>query len=286
MGRLLPDQQESQAAIEDVRGALAGRPLRRIEYAITRKDGGRRTVELHVAPFPEGVVAEMIDVTGRRRLERELMDVGADLQRRIGQDLHDGLGQMLTGVAFQARALEKRLARLCPQETPKAAAILSLVNDAISQTRALARGLSPVDVAEEGLMGALETCAANVQALTGIRCTFECPEPVPVADNDVATHLYHIAQEAATNAARHAHAANIVIGLSQRDGSMHLTVRDDGVGPPQNLGETPGLGLKIMGYRARMIGAGFEVTRNEGGGTTVLCVLDRPIRQNGKGRKQ
>src|SRR6201999_1783587 len=156
---------------------------------------------------------------------KAILDISAREQRRIGQDLHDGLGQHLTGIAFMAKVHEAKLAEQKRAETEDAAKIVRLVNEAIHKTRELARGLLPVVSDSQGLMSALQLWAAEVEDLFGVSCRFQCETPVLIHDNTMATHLYHIAQEAVNNAIKHGEAQTILIRLAEDQGRGMLTIR-------------------------------------------------------------
>jgi PAS domain S-box-containing protein len=222
---------------------------------------------------PNYVIATGIDITEREQLERALLDISAREQRRIGQDLHDGLGQHLTGVAFMAKVHEAKLAEKQIDDAADAAKIVRLVNEAIHKTRELARGLLPVMSDEQGLMSALQLWAVEVEDLFGISCRFECESAVLIHDDAMATHLYHIAQEAVNNAIKHGQARNIRIRLAEGNGIGSLLIEDDGSGIPENGGNSQGMGLHIMSYRAGMIGGRLEVRRNPVRGTVVACTF-------------
>jgi PAS domain S-box-containing protein len=217
------------------------------------------------------IIATGIDITERKLLEKAILDISAREQRRIGQDLHDGLGQHLTGVAFMTKAHETRLAEQNRPEAQDAAKIVKLVNEAIHKTRVLARGLLPVVSDSQGLMSALQVWAAEVEDLFGVTCRFECESPVLVYDNAMATHLYHIAQEAANNAIKHGEAQNILIFLTSDHGKGTLVIKDDGKGFTPNPAGSQGMGLHIMNYRAGMIGGTLEVRPDLPRGTMVTC---------------
>jgi PAS domain S-box-containing protein len=224
-------------------------------------------------------IATGIDVTERKHLERAILEVSAREQRRIAQDLHDGLGQHLTGIAFLSKVLEEKLSEESVPESADAAKIVLLVNDAIRKAKELARGLLPVVSDTEGLMAALQQCGQETEDLFRVTCRFECPTPVFINDLNVATHLYHIAREALNNAMKHGKARQVVIRLSAEGGEGVLAIRDNGVGMP----ETPagnGMGLNIMNYRARMVGGSLEVQGNTGGGVTVSCIFPLPLLRN------
>jgi PAS domain S-box-containing protein len=224
---------------------------------------------------PNYVIATGIDITEREQLERALLDISAREQRRIGQDLHDGLGQHLTGIAFMAKVHEAKLAEKHDPDAADAAKIVRLVNEAIHKTRELARGLLPVVSDERGLMSALQLWATEVEDLFGISCRFQCDTAVLIHDDAMATHLYHIAQEAVNNAIKHGRTRSILIRLSANAGWGTLQIRDDGCGIPENR-SGQGMGLHIMGYRAGMIGGRLDVRRGPVHGTSVICIF--PIR--------
>jgi PAS domain S-box-containing protein len=220
---------------------------------------------------PACIIASGIDITERKRLEKTILDISAREQRRIGQDLHDGLGQHLTGIAFMAKVQEQKLAEKKLPEAADAAKVVQLVNDAISRTRELAKGLAPVVFDSHGLMSALQLHAAEIEDLFGISCQFHCDPPVLIPDGNVATHLYHIAQEAVTNAVRHGRARNILIRLSEAESRGTLLVRDDGQGLVEPPIDHPGMGLQIMRYRADMICGTLELRSERAHGTSLTC---------------
>jgi PAS domain S-box-containing protein len=223
------------------------------------------------------IIATGIDITERKALEKAVIEVGAREQRRIGQNLHDGLGQRLTGIAFMGKVLEDRLSEASLAEAAEAAKIVALVNDSIRVTRELARGLLPVVSESRGLMSALERWAAEVSDLFHINCRFECPAAVLIFDEMLAEHLYHMAQESVNNAVKHAKPRGVVIGLTEENGSGTLTVRDDGAGFQSISAAPSGLGLRIMNYRAKIIGGALNVQSTPGEGTVVSCTF--PIRR-------
>jgi PAS domain S-box-containing protein len=219
------------------------------------------------------VIMTGIDITERKRLEKGILEVSAREQRRIGEDLHDGLGQHLTGIAFMSKVLESKLGEKTLPESCDAAKIVTLVNEAINKTRELSRGLLPVVSDAHGLMSALTRYAEEMQDLFKITCRFECGASVLVYDVSVSTHLYHIAREAVNNAIKHGRPSGVVIGLSAENGEGTLSVQDDGTGISDTSGDHTGMGLNIMSYRANMIGGSLEVRKNFTGGTTVICLF-------------
>ena len=222
---------------------------------------------------PNYIIATGIDITEREQLERALLEISAREQRRIGQDLHDGLGQHLTGIAFMAKVHESKLAEKQVTDAADAAKIVKLVNEAIDKTRELARGLLPVVSDAQGLMSALQLWAGEVEDLFGICCRFECETAVLIHDVTMATHLYHIAQEAVNNAIKHGQARKILIQLFAANGWGTLLICDDGSGIQEDRPSNHGMGLHIMSYRAGMIGGGLDVRPNPPRGTCVTCMF-------------
>jgi len=219
------------------------------------------------------IIATGIDITERKHLERAILDISAREQRRIGQDLHDGLGQHLTGIAFMAKVHEAKLAEKSSSETEDAGKIVKLVNDAIRKTKELSRGLLPVVSDSQGLMSALQMWATEVEDLFGVSCRFQCETPVLIHDDTVAAHLYRIAQEAVNNAIKHGQPQNVVIRLTAENGQGTLTIRDDGKGIMETPAGNQGMGLHIMNYRAGMIGGVLEVKPDSSQGTLVTCIF-------------
>jgi PAS domain S-box-containing protein len=222
---------------------------------------------------PNYIIATGIDITEREQLERALLDISAREQRRIGQDLHDGLGQHLTGIAFMAKVHEAKLAEKQLSDAADAGKIVKLVNEAIHRTRKLARGLLPVVSDAQGLMSALQLWAGEVKDLFGISCRFECEAAVLIHDDAMATHLYHIAQEAVNNAIKHGQARSVLIHLFADNELGTLVISDDGRGITEDRGNSQGMGLHIMSYRAGMIGGRLEVRANLPKGTAVTCMF-------------
>ena len=272
------DSERFRAMFEQL---TSGAPVQDYESHWVTRDRVRRLISWSATVLASAgagvryVIATGIDITERKRLEQAILEVSGSEQRRIGQDLHDGLGQHLTGIAFMGKALEQKLADRSLPETGDAAKIVRLVNEAIHKTRELARGLLPVASDSLGLMSALQHWAGEVEDLFHVSCRFEYDEPVLI-HNDVATnHLYRIAQEAVHNAIKHGGAKHITIGLTGVNGRGILTIRDDGSGIGSPGFNHEGMGLNIMRYRSGMIGGTFEVLRRGERGTLVTCIFPR-----------
>jgi PAS domain S-box-containing protein len=280
---LIPDPGEAdrfRAVFSQMRAGIA---VRDFQSNWEARDGRRVLISWSgtVMPGPDGspvhlVIATGTDITENKRLEKATLEISGREQRRIGQDLHDGLGQHLTGIAFLAKVLEQKLADQKLPEAEPARKIVGLVNDAIFKTRELARGLLPVLGERDGLMSALGQWAGEVADLFHIQCHFRCPDPVLLEDSSEASHLFYIAQEAVNNAVKHAKASTVTIRLSAEEGHGILSIEDDGVGISPAAASHSGIGLHIMGYRAKMVGGSIEISRSARGGTVVTCSF--PVR--------
>jgi PAS domain S-box-containing protein len=268
-------------SVEAAEMFLSGKPLRSA-YRVLARDGRVLWFQCEAKMIrredgrPWFIHGVGFDVTERKVLEETILEISAREQRRIGQDLHDGLGQHLTGIAFMSKVLEEKLSDKSLPEAVEAAQIVKMLNQAIDNTRELARGLHPVAAEPLGLVSALKKWASEVEGLFHIGCRFQCEKPLPILDVNLATHLYRIAQEAVNNAMRHGKSRNIVIGLSGKNGAGTLTIQDDGEGFSEKQTGQPGVGLSIMNYRADMVGGSLKVQPNEGRGVTVTCMF--PLR--------
>src|SRR5690606_28604043 len=191
--------------------------IRDQEVRIRRRDGALRDILVSGEVIEVGgepcLLAMFYDITERKHLEREVLEVSDREQRRIGHDLHDDLGQRLTGIAFLAKVLLQNLEEKRDENAEQARRITQLLNETLAYARDLSRLLSPVEVYPEGLRDASVLLAQNTRKLFGLACPLEAEGDLSVDDNGVATHLYRIAQEAVTNAARHARARAIHIRL-------------------------------------------------------------------------
>jgi PAS domain S-box-containing protein len=216
------------------------------------------------------------DITRRRRLERELLEVSERERRGFAQELHDGLGQQLGGVAYLCGVLRERLAERNSREAQSAERIFELVRKAIEDARRMARGLSPINEGPEGLMEALRELAAQTAELKGVRCRLNCRGTVLVPDSVVAGHLYRIAQEAVNNAIKHGRSRTITVSLRHTDGRLILAVLDDGRGIGPLSPNRKGLGLRIMQYRAGLIRGTLDVAPRQARGTEVVCTVSLP----------
>jgi len=229
-------------------------------------------VKTRTAELTETNKKLMEEIEQRKRLEKEILNISEQEQKRIGQELHDSIGQQFTGIAFMTKVLEQKLIEKLPEEAANAAEIMKLVHQAMDQTRNLARGLHPVDLDEGNLIASLEELAATTENLFGIRCRLRCNKPIPIDDPEVATHLYRITQEAVTNAVKHGKTNNIKIELDQKENKLILKVENDGLDFPEEY-ETrgTGMGLQIMYHRTDIIGASLDIHKATNGGTILTC---------------
>jgi two-component system, LuxR family, sensor kinase FixL len=240
-----------------------------------RKDGSTFPIDLAVSELDHLKLYTMIirDVSERQELQRQVLEIAAQQNRRIGHELHDNTQQQLTGLGLMAQSLAERLAQASSANAPLAIRIATEINQTAKQVHLLSRGLVPVEVDAQGLQAALNELALRISELHQVHCECRADHAVAVADNFVATHLYRIAQEAANNAIKHSHATQIVISLSHSHGNINLKIVDDGIGIDAGRGFQPGMGLRIMSYRAELIGATLSVGRRAGGGTHVACTV-------------
>lgn len=248
-----------------------------VEFECARKDGSRFVAACVLTPLSmdctEHWLAVLNDVTERKQLEREIIEIANREQQRIGSDLHDGLGQDLTGIALMLKGVAAQLRREGSGACPDVEEVIGLVNNAIENTRTLARGLSPLGSGRGGLAAAIQTLAARISERFGVRvdCDLNFEEPLRLSET-AASHLYRIVQEALTNVVRHSGGTEVSIGLKTDGGELHLHVEDNGHGFSPTPPERPeGLGLKIMRYRAQMLGGDLAIESGGNGGASVRC---------------
>lgn len=278
-----PEAWSDAIHIEDrhrVLAALATKPVTgefNEEYRVVRPDGSICWIRDRSFPIRNNlgevirVVGIAEDITDRRRLEREILEISDREQGRIGQDLHDSLCQKLVTLAFDLGRLDNELLAHSVPEARSVRQMSSLVDDLISEARATARGLFPVQLESDGLYHALQELAANVISRQRIECRVIYLQPVNVRDNGVAIQLYRIAQEAVTNATKHSRAKTIEITLNASPERVELRIVDDGVGFSTAFGRAHGLGLHIMEYRARAIGGTLYFGCGAFQGVTIVC---------------
>lgn len=208
-----------------------------------------------------------------RELEQEIVRVGEREQMRIGQDLHDGLCQNLVAIDCAAECLRFDLEAHAAPEAKAAGNIQRMLKDAVIEARNMARGIFPVQMDSAGLPAALQELAERTNRGRQIPTTLRVQGEVQVDDPQTAMHLYRIAQQALNNALQHSRASAIEIGLGRANGTLTMTVSDNGLGFDQKKTPARGMGLQTMRYRAIEIGAGLEIEARPGHGTRIRCTL-------------
>ena len=227
----------------------------------------------HGLPF--AITTTERDMTERRCMEKEILDITEREREQLSQDVHDGLGQVLTGIAVKCKGLALKLKSHAPSEMKDALTITRLANEAIAHTRDLIRLLYPIDIQTGGLVSALRTLAADTQKAMGVMCKFSCNKNASVNNMTEAKQIYRIAQEATTNAVRHGKAAHINISLRITKTNAILSVKNDGLDFPILDSKQKGFGLKIMEYRSDLIGGTLNIDKGKKGGTLVTCIIPR-----------
>lgn len=264
--------------------ALAKGGVQKWEYTRVL-NGSRRFVEARFVPSGEDeVMITVTDVTDRVDLERAIVNSVERERYKIGHDLHDGLGQILTGVKLMLEPLRRKLPASGSQDGKNLQQAVDLINQAIAQTSELARGLSPVPrEAGATLSHALEQLAKRSQSFFGIACRVEAAKGFDERlSEQCANNLYRIAQEAVTNAVKHGRATEVTISARLEKHGLSLTVEDDGRGFSAPSSPGGGMGLHIMRYRARALGGELKIGQRSGGGAivSVYCPFVRHVQRD------
>jgi two-component system, LuxR family, sensor kinase FixL len=245
-----------------------------------RKDGTEFPMDLAISAINLGdrrIFTGLVrDITARKALEREILEITDQEKRRLGSDLHDDLCQRLASVRFFCDALKKGLSKMQPAEARKQLEKIGAdVSESIDRTRMLARGLAPVALETNGLVSALKELTGNIAKVFKVKCSFREKGEIVVKDSSAATQLFRITQEAINNALKHAHAKQIVVSLEKAGGKNVLTIADNGVGfsLEESQHGTEGMGLRTIAYRAGMIGADVEVRSAVNDGTKIIVTF-------------
>jgi PAS domain S-box-containing protein len=256
-----------------------GEWTKNLETTRRRKDGTLINVLLTVSPVRHlmgrntGALVIVRDITMRKRLEEKLLEIGADERRRLGHDLHDGLGQFLLGIALKTKMLEETLTKGKSAEAWRAKEVVGLVNTAITQTRNLAHGLDPIHVEANGLVAALRNLAAQTRELFQVGCAFACKREHLDVNTQTGIAFYRITQEAIHNAIRHGKARQINVELAVDGTQLCLTIFDNGKGFSQDSKSYSGMGLHIMQFRANSIGGHLTIESQPSKGAWIKCTV-------------
>jgi PAS domain S-box-containing protein len=259
--------------------ALRGEELpQTFETTVLTADGHELVVEVTGAATTwrgqDATLGMVRDITARRQLQREVIEVERREQRRIGRDLHDALGQELTGIAYMAKALHSALGKTAPELAESAEKLEETARHALAQCRHIAHGLLPVQLDEEGLVHELSQLAARMRSLYGVDCDCTVGGGGQVHNHTVALHLYYIAQEAVSNTLRHSNARSIRISLRMDGQRGELVIADNGQWQHKDDDDEQGMGLRIMEYRARVIDGHLRLEHGDGQGTRVVCTFE------------
>lgn len=279
VGHSLAEFHPDQITLKDLLKRLSRREtLRNFETSLRSSGGRLKEVLVDASAFwVNGKVAHVRwfirDITRRKQLEREVLSTTERERRSFSRELHDSLGQQLSGIAYLSNVVRDRLGAQGLPEAAEVARISKLLKQAIEETHRVSRGLSPIRPEPEGLSSALNELAAHTSSVFGMTCRFHCPKTVMVSDNESATHLYRIAQEAVNNAIRHGRARRVTIRLNHARSQLHLTIVDNGKGINPLSPKRTGLGLRVMHYRAGLLQGTLLVQRRRTIGTAVRCVV-------------
>jgi PAS domain S-box-containing protein len=245
------------------------------ELIARHKDGSMFPVALTVSEVGQlelftGIIR---DISDRKDLQKQVLEIAAEEDRRIGHELHDNIQQQLTGLGLLARSLADALAEESANGSEMAARLAAGINDCARDVHMLSRGLVPVEVDAHGLQASLAELATSINERYGVQCVLQRDGPVEVANNFVATHLYRIAQEAVSNAIKHGRADRVEILLNRNDDRISLEVLDNGVGIGAGPRAGSGMGLRIMQYRAGLVGGTIQIEPAAERGTQVTCTI-------------
>lgn len=286
---LMPEDHRS-AARHWLNQIVQGTDVPAAEWDFVNTAGQRVKLEISsrlIAQDGRSVEVEGIarDITERRRLEREILEISNREQRRIGHDLHDGICQQLAAITYLVDILGDQLQEKGAAGFAETERIGSLIHEANAQARSVARGLFPARLEEHGLVLALEELAASASNRYRITCRFVCQATSVKVDGEVELQLYYIAQEALLNAVNHGKATTVVITLAENGDRLKLTVQDNGIGFKLPGKSRSGMGIRIMRYRANVIGATLDVQSQIKHGTQITCVFNPSSREPLRGIK-
>jgi signal transduction histidine kinase len=251
--------------------------VRDMDLGFVNADGEMRTGTINAEAVDiwgqKCLLCAVDDHTETKRLELEVIEISERERRQLGQYLHDDLCSHLLGIEVMQKVLRQKLAGLGYPDLASIDKIRDLVQDAINKTGRISRGLCPINIAEQGLELTLEELCRDMEEIYNVSCRLHHDEETFPQDPMVATHIYYIAREAAYNAVKHGKAKNISLSLSRSGQTATLQIRDDGKGLPKSL-KLKGMGIRIMHYRARRIGAVLEARRGKDAGSIVCLTFN------------
>ncbi len=274
--KIIPEHKRDEIAVltEDLK---KGKDIEIFSTQRLTKDGRLVDILLTIIPVmdeagkPYAIATNERDITEQKRLEKEVLSITERERKLISREMHDSMGNILTGIAVKSKGLALNLKDKLSDESKGAAEISKLASKLITQMRRIIRTLYPVDIETGGIVPALQALAMNTQRLMGISCKFNCSEPVLINSHVEARQLYRIAQEAITNAVKHGKAKNIKVELTSDENTYILSVKNTGKNFPRVLKKKKGMGLRIMEHRAAMLGGDIDIRRADKGGTIVTC---------------
>lgn len=240
------------------------------QASITAMAGGDEVAELSRA-FTAMAHSVTAHAQQRAHMQMQVLEAGERERRRLGHELHDGLGQRLTAAALAADALAEALSVAGRDEAARATEMARHIRAAIKETRQLSHGLAPVGIEQGGLVNALAELAHTLDTSAKVRVVFDAEPADLTCDGETATHLFRIAQEAVNNALKHASPGEIRIGLQHHTDRLVLEVEDDGEGMPATLPSAVGMGLQVMRHRAHLLGGTLALSAAPAGGTLLRC---------------
>jgi PAS domain S-box-containing protein len=274
---------EDHARVADNWRVLRSGQATHVEWQVHDVHGRDKWLRIFYTPFTDQSTAAVdtvlgvaLDITDRVQLERQIADATNLEQQRIARDLHDGLGQELTGISLSLSGIAAHLRNGAPREAKELNHLITLVDNAIVSARSLAHGLAPLDDVPGALQHALRVLARSTRMSHPIEIRMVTPSANIDLPTEHATHLYRIAQEAVANAIRHAHATRIEIRLTFTSRQGILAISDNGRGVTVMPNPQLGMGMRTMAHRARMIGGEFRIEPRRRGGTRIMCVFQQP----------